>query len=593
MNNTSYQYPRSASDKLNSTTTSSSPKSIRDRCIPNMHPQSINASRISILPPIDRYYPEQGSATNGNKSKIKQESDTTSTTTSIENTNINPNKDIITQQQRAVNNEMMLPPPPRFPFSTSSNNQNFAVPQVEHLEWLKAMNERAAKQSTVPTTTNTNLAPPLIAAPIALPPQLPQPISTSPYTTANSAMQQQNPPPILQPATNINYNPLSQTQNNPIINTTATTNTTNITNKNETEERRLRRLSRNRESARQSRRRKKELLETLSNKVNDVYKKLEDERKNQINSMIHDLQSLRYNNIKRLHSLIVNDNKSSSSSKSKKDEDVLYQSLTQHSQQGNNKNQYDIKKEITLYQYEKLKTLVLPTSSQYILWLLYSNPISFFQNAKELAIKQNNLMNSTRISSKQIGEKYQMQQQQEQQDNTYECENNNFKLFWPYFCNELSISVDQEERIVSLYKIIQKSLDKSNLERINKTQHVIYYLKRIMLQKLQQEKQQQQQEQQQKNNISNILTKDQYIKYLKWRIDNKSKCNDIIQKMMLKKQVVDEEDSFKASSSSSSVVSSSTVENKSLDELCRRLNEALNVSTSSNKIDEATNNMPV
>merc|ERR1712194_456510 len=301
-------------------------------------------------------------------------------------------------------------------------------------------------------------------------------------------------------------------------------------------------------------------------------------------------------NIKRLHSSIIL-NHDKNNELNKKDQDLLYQSITQHTrqqqQQGNNKI-YNIKKEVTLHQYEKLKTLLLPTSSQYILWLLYSNPISFFQDAKELAIKQNNLMNSTRISSKQIGEKcikttQELQHQQNQEDNTYECENNNFKLFWPYFCNELSISVDQEERIVSLYKIIQKSIEKSSLERINKTQHVVSYLKRIMLQKLQQQKQQQLQ-----NNINTILTKEQYVTYLKWRIDNKLKCNDIIQKI-LKKQVMDKgsvEESHSPSISSfveNQQKENEVDDNRSLDELCRRLNEALAVSATSSNTDEAVN----
>ena len=540
-----YNYPTPASnalinEKLNQNYDSSSPTIIRDRCIPNMQ----NGSSGINIPSIDRYFPE-----NGNKptAKIKKESE-----------NMNPSKDILQQQQSLASNmgqnnegynKMMLPPPPRFAqFNTAPSS---SMNQMAHLEWLKTMNELAAKQSSAPVATTTS---PLIA-PISMPPQLPQQqMQTASFAT--NTMQQ--PQSMLLPATNINYNNLPQTTPTTLPQTTPTVlpQKTSISNntKNESEERRLRRLARNRESARQSRRRKKELLETLEKKANDKHKMLEDERKNQINSMFPDLQSVRHKNIQTLHSSMGNIQK--------RDEDALYHSITQQ--------QDNVIKEITMHQYERLKSLVLPISSQYILWLLHSNPLTFFQIAKELAIKENNLMNSTRISSKQIGEKH-----SKTQNDNYECDIDNLKLFWPYFCNEMSISVDQEERILSLHRNVQKQVEREELEQIRKTQYVVYYLKQIMLQKSKQ-----------RNDLSNILTKEQYIRYLKWRLDSKSKCNDIIEKMSNGDGDMDKI----SSSSTNDRLQQKDGDSKSLDELCRRLNEALNVSANNNG-DEADENV--
>jgi hypothetical protein len=241
----------------------------------------------------------------------------------------------------------------------------------------------------------------------------------------------------------------------------------------ESEERRARRLARNRESARQSRRRKKELLTTLSDKVNRLYSELEERRRERLIEMEEELQKLRLDKIRSL-------------AESNADEEPIRHLV------------YDlgpncaIRQNCVSFQYTALKQLMLPKYQVFMLWLTVQNG-SFFTAGKEERAKRDDgtkpeVRSSSRLSSKQIGEEMniqwkkslpkektrdnsksptdEMEEDEDDDEQALKAGADQPARLWPLFCFEMSISVDQEEKLVNFHSRAQESttLEKDRCE---------------------------------------------------------------------------------------------------------------------------------
>jgi hypothetical protein len=224
----------------------------------------------------------------------------------------------------------------------------------------------------------------------------------------------------------------------------------------ESEEKRAKRLERNRESARKSRRRKKERLSLLGDKVSGLHNQIEIARTIQINHMNPQLQEFFLQRMLQLDRDLADAN----------NESVGKDQLTTIFR-GSGVN-CGVRRAVIDFQYSKLKHTLLPHYQKFLTWLTL-HPESWFTAGKEdhaqrESARQVLRVTSGKISSKQVGDE--LTNGSKLEDGTVvpppvaavssangEKAIQTAQAFdelrmWPLLCFELSISVDQEERIL-------------------------------------------------------------------------------------------------------------------------------------------------
>jgi len=219
----------------------------------------------------------------------------------------------------------------------------------------------------------------------------------------------------------------------------------------ETEEKRAKRLERNRESARKSRRRKKERLRFLEQKVHGLYGRVEAERRLRINAMNDALASLENH---RLRSLLVAQKKqelamtTTTTTTTTEMKESLLRVLVHEREQ-------NVRREVVEFQYNSLSQHLLARYQKYLLWTILQAD-SYFVLGKEANAKriQGRKISAGKISSKQIGEELCKQQQN---DGSASASASDARRFWPLVCFELSISVEQEDRILEAQKRLREA----------------------------------------------------------------------------------------------------------------------------------------
>jgi hypothetical protein len=309
---------------------------------------------------------------------------------------------------------LMLPPPPRHP-----TDQAEAERRIQHVAWLNQVNAMAVmNQQQVIVTSSYALAPVTVY-----------------------------PPPHSTQATQ------SQTQQ-------------------ESEERRARRLARNRESARQSRRRKKENLARLSTMVNNLQAEIELERRLRLNEMEFNLQKLRQKAIVEIENKTIDLSIPVANTIT---EDILGFELIKDMLDSFGPN-CTIRQNCTSFQFSALKQLMLPKYQVFILWLTMQQE-GFFTAGKEEKLKVDPSKAFGRLSSKQIGEEIttkwkkalpttslknqnhlsDSQQIYEEDERYIKAGPDEPNRLWPLLCFELSISVDQEEKLLQLFRAARES----------------------------------------------------------------------------------------------------------------------------------------
>lgn len=321
----------------------------------------------------------------------------------------------------------------------------------------------------------------------------------------------------------------------------------------ETEEKRQQRLARNRESARKSRRQKKERLQTLAAQVSKLHDELEVERRRCVDAMESGLRQGRADVIAGSAKYRPTNSTEESGTK-----DPLAQALDYVVRDTGPKCQ--ARSATANFQYNTLQSQMLPNYREFILWLSTQHP-SFLYTAKEE--RNNNDENVKKTSSsKQIGEelfgggKVKGGKKSNDDDSSkvdLSAKADDARRFWPMFCYDMSISVDQEERIgqlqnsmfhsatlpagrkeVSTAKVITRSLKNGILYGGHSSAHRI------------------------EGALLDILTPEQSARYLQWYAANKDRCDRIIKSKV-----------------KSNGASTDALEPKSLDALSQRLNDAL------------------
>jgi len=330
----------------------------------------------------------------------------------------------------------------------------------------------------------------------------------------------------------------------------------------ETAEKRAKRLERNRESARKSRRRKKERLTTLEAQVNQMHCKIEAERRLQVNAMVPAFRELRQTT----------------------DADQLARVLCSAGLD------CEISRSVIEFQYTALKQLILPRYHKLMVWLSLQDESFFVAGKDQYAsriIEKSNAGSSkaakqpsTKISSKQVGDELTNGARKEKkggskrrvtfkdndedesvgetdgQSNNLTPYANDAARVWPLLCYEMSFSVEQEERFVATHKKVQEfeglGTDRSQMAAAVRTgdslREAVESLSRVVAQREE----------------NSVLSPAQLAAYRNWLSSNEER----------RRAVLDHRESMDDTDSSSFATESS------LQEICRRLNEVLQISKS-------------
>lgn len=361
------------------------------------------------------------------------------------------------QPQRPYTSAQIVYRGPNQPKPEQQNNN--------HLDWLKHINARALEARNTPmnppppnqpTATMMTMPPPSVVAAHHSMAVSPAPGTThvfhaGGFPAAAAAAVAQNPM-LYQAALNHKFHMAAQSQG-------------------ESEEKRARRLERNRESARKSRRRKKERLATLEAQVDRLHTQIEDERRNQVNAMCTTLKQVRRDEMAKLLNDVKENPDQLNTEAGKARLAAILHCSSGHSQ---------IAQTTMVFQYGALKQVLLPRYQKFLLWLTL-HPESFFIAGKEEYTRKDGKqvlrVSSGRVSSKQIGDELTNGWKTEKSDGRKKSKAETPDIaeranptsrsldaprMWPLLCYELSISVDQEERLMQSLKRLQQMENLAN-----------------------------------------------------------------------------------------------------------------------------------
>lgn len=442
----------------------------------------------------------------------------------------------------------MLPPPPRFPPGAAGQlyPQTQAIShiayqqqqQLQHHQFLQHMSYAA----------QIGLAPPSIQALSVLPGQSqqsqPQPqiqplVSSSDHASALGTSE--DPPVAVASSTSSRKSggkpkrlpPLPSVASEDIVKAAATAGiinpnlvngppTTSSGRSVESADKRAKRLARNRESARKSRRMKKELLQTLSAKVNMLHDDMEEERRQCMEVMEGTLSKSRQTMIENLLSSADIDRMMGD----EEQEQALRERVAFIVK--NAGPNCTTRVAVANFQYDNLEAQLLPRYRRFILWLSSRHP-KFYSTGKDQRSKMASAGKATgRMSSKQVGEEcFTNQKQKLKKEGTIRTIPQSLAddagQMWPLFCYDMSISVDQEDKIAQLCKTCYDSdslpSDRNETATANSVsrslKHGVLYHGHASAHRHQ-------------TALLEVLTQEQSARFLRWFEANKDRCEHIL-----------------------------------------------------------------
>ena len=230
-------------------------------------------------------------------------------------------------------------------------------------------------------------------------------------------------------------------------------------------EKRRQRLARNRESARQSRRRKKEHLASLAAKVQKLQRQLEAEVRSKIRSMEGGLSRQRCNMVEKW--LAEQEKKrfcpaSDEHSSSSVDRRDCWNQLAMFI--GKTSVNCEIRRAVIAHQYHFLRQAFISTHNHFSVWMMMQSS-SFFTEAsrrQEVALAKTGVAAgsissgsesasktaSSRANSKQIGEDIYNDDRKLGKVGVT-CHANDGLRMWPLYCHEITMTMEQEDRVIN------------------------------------------------------------------------------------------------------------------------------------------------
>lgn len=326
----------------------------------------------------------------------------------------------------------------------------------------------------------------------------------------------------------------------------------------ETEEKRAKRLERNRASARKSRRRKKERLSNLEAKVNGMYAKVERERRVRINLMNDASKRAEKDRILYLKDRYF---------VSRGGQDVIHSEEIKESLSRTfiDETEQSMRKEIVEFQYNFLSQNLLARYQKYWLWVILQSDLYYLQGKQNHSKRiQTKKITTGKISSKQIGEE--ISREEDNGSGNHTASASDARRFWPLVCFELSISVEQEDRILETRKRLRESgsFQRSESQILaatrltaNLKEAVLYQLYLTSFRK--------------RKTYLDILTPRQAILYQDWLLSSRDRAEKVLKERKMSsastKNVAFE-----------SLSSDGKEDDTTLERLCRYLEERLKVS---------------
>jgi len=298
----------------------------------------------------------------------------------------------------------------------------------------------------------------------------------------------------------------------------------------ESKEKRERRLARNRESARQSRRRKKELLLNLEAQVNKLHTNIECERRRQISIMekelLHCKTQILKQQVKEQEQEQQNGEEGGMIDQSDEKEQDIELSNTMRSLVRESSPNIGYRRTVAEFQYSALRQLILPYYQQLILSMSLNEEL-FFTQPKEERSKTNK--GTGRISSKIVGEEIYKSNIKEKSSQS--CDVHDGDKVWPLFCYELTVSLDQEERFLHVFRRMREEVSMpENRSKVSTAITMVSSLRDGIVSRSHSAAH--------RNEVGllQVLTPAQSHRFLKWFLANKHRCSKLLGQMEKQQQ---------------------------------------------------------
>ncbi|KAL3798737.1 hypothetical protein ACHAW5_010068 [Stephanodiscus triporus] len=309
-------------------------------------------------------------------------------------------------------------------------------------------------------------------------------------------------------------------------------------------EKRRQRLARNRESARQSRRRKKEHLASLAAKVQKLQRQLEAEVRSKIRSMEGGLARQRCNMAnkwlaeqEKKRSCSASDEHSSGSISSRDSRNQLAMVIDKTSVN------CEIRRAVIAHQYHFLRQAFISSHNRYSVWMMLQSS-SFFTEAsrqQEVALAKTGVAAgsissgsesasktaSSRANSKQIGEDI-FNEDRKRGNGSVICHANDGVRMWPLFCREITMTMDQEDRVINQAHAQAKNTPEllSKLQKMRTATDATHHLQNATLCHTQLTSQRN------KMLLLDILTPAQLALFVEWHARNKERCRAVMERRL-------------------------------------------------------------
>jgi len=287
----------------------------------------------------------------------------------------------------------------------------------------------------------------------------------------------------------------------------------------EAAEKRRQRLARNRESARNSRRRKKELLQTLSVKVKKLQGEVETEVRAKIGSMEVGLVQQRKEMIEQL--LAEQEKNQEGDEQSRNQLKVVLQKTGVNCQ---------IRRAVIAHQYNILRQTFLSPHNHFTIWMMLKSATFFTEASRRHQAKiasgdvkaPANKTPSTRANSKQIGED--IYNEQKKRQGSVSCNANDELQMWPLYCYEITMTMEQEDRIINQAHAMAKNTPhlQTKLEKIKVATDATRHLQNAM------QCHTQLASQRNETLLLDILTPAQAVLFKGWFETNKERCRSLM-----------------------------------------------------------------
>jgi len=212
-------------------------------------------------------------------------------------------------------------------------------------------------------------------------------------------------------------------------------------------EKRAQRLARNRQSARNSRRRKKEHLQNLEAKVQKLQRELESEVRRKVSSMEEGLMKQRED---MMEQWLANQSSGSASPDEEQEGDDKRRKQLALILQETGVN-CQVRRAVVAHQYNMLRNTFLSPMNHYSVWMLLQSASFFTEAARQrdaTAAASNEVVDKVndRANSKAIGESI-YNEDKDLVGRVISNSKDGLKT-WPLYCHEITMTMEQEERIV-------------------------------------------------------------------------------------------------------------------------------------------------